>query len=99
LVLSRVRLIRVGLVLVNLNPINDIYICQQNQTKEVESRSTSSERTNQHLVKENNQTQEQSHGTANPTWGVIFESSKFKTRKSLLPRFSERDVRALSFEL
>jgi len=31
--------------------------CQQNQTKEVESRSTSSERTNQHLVKETNQTQ------------------------------------------
>jgi hypothetical protein len=34
--------------------------CQQNQTKEVESWSTSSERTNQHLVKEINQTQEQS---------------------------------------
>jgi len=34
--------------------------CQQNQTKEVESRSTSSERTDQHLVKEINQTQEQS---------------------------------------
>ena len=27
MVLSRVRLIRVGLVLVNLNPINDTYIC------------------------------------------------------------------------
>jgi len=34
--------------------------CQQKQTKEVESRSPSSERTNQHLVKEMNQTQEQS---------------------------------------
>jgi len=34
--------------------------CQQNQTKEVESRSTSSERTNQRVVKEINQTQEKS---------------------------------------
>ena len=35
--------------------------------------------------------------TANPTWGVIFESSKLKARTSLLPRFSEK--RLLSFEL
>ena len=36
-------------------------------------------------------------GTANPTWGVIFESSKLKARTSLLPRFSEK--RRSSFEL
>jgi len=36
-------------------------------------------------------------GTANPTWGDIFESSKFKARTSLLPRFSEK--RRSSFEL
>ena len=36
---------------------------QQNYTKEVESRSTSSERTHQHVVKEINQTQEQSNLT------------------------------------
>ena len=35
--------------------------------------------------------------TANPTWGVIFESSKLKARTSLLPRFSEK--RRSSFEL
>jgi len=35
--------------------------------------------------------------TANPTWGVIFESSKLKARTSLLPRFSEK--RNWSFEL
>ena len=35
--------------------------------------------------------------TAHPTWGVIFESSKLKARKSLLPRFSEK--RRSSFEL
>jgi len=35
--------------------------------------------------------------TANPTWGVIFESSKLKARTSLLPRFSEK--RPSSFEL
>ena len=35
--------------------------------------------------------------TANPTWGDIFESSKFKARKSLLPHFSEK--RLSSFEL
>jgi len=32
LVLSRVRLIRVRLVLVNLNPINDTYICEKCET-------------------------------------------------------------------
>ena len=36
-------------------------------------------------------------GTANPTWGDIFESSKLKARTSLLPRFSEK--RRSSFEL
>jgi len=36
-------------------------------------------------------------GTANPTWGDIFESSKLKARTSLLPRFSEK--RRWSFEL
>jgi len=35
--------------------------------------------------------------TANPTWGVVFESSKLKARTSLLPRFSEK--RRSSFEL
>ena len=29
-------------------------------------------------------------GTANPTWGDIFESSKLKARTSLLPRFDEK---------
>ena len=42
--------------------------------------------------------------TANPTWGDIFESSKLKARKSLLPHFSEKrrsgcELWALSFEL
>ena len=37
-------------------------------------------------------------GTANFTWGVIFESSKLKARTSLLPRFSEKRLRALSFQ-
>jgi len=36
-------------------------------------------------------------GTANPTWGDIFESSKLKARTSLLPCFSEK--RRSSFEL
>jgi len=36
-------------------------------------------------------------GTANPTWGDIFESSKLKARRPLLPRFSEK--RLSSFEL
>jgi len=36
-------------------------------------------------------------GTANPTWDVIFESSKLKARMSLSPRFSEK--RRSSFEL
>jgi len=36
-------------------------------------------------------------GTANPTWGDIFESSKLKARTSLLPRFTEK--RLSSFEL
>jgi len=35
--------------------------------------------------------------TVNPTWGVIFESSKLKARTSLLPRFSEK--RSSSLEL
>jgi len=35
--------------------------------------------------------------TANPTWGVIFESSTLKARTSLLPRFDEK--RRSSFEL
>ena len=35
--------------------------------------------------------------TANPTWGDIFESSKLKAQKSLLPRFSGK--RRSSFEL
>jgi len=35
--------------------------------------------------------------TANPTWGDIFESSKLKARKSLLPRFSKKG--RSSFEL
>ena len=35
--------------------------------------------------------------TANPTWGVIFESSKLEARTSLLPRFDEK--RRSSFEL
>ena len=33
MVLSRVRLIRVGLVLVNLNPINDTYITGKMRTR------------------------------------------------------------------
>ena len=37
------------------------------------------------------------NGTANPTWGDIFESSKLKARTSLLPRFNEK--RRSSFEL
>ena len=37
------------------------------------------------------------YGTANPAWGVIFESSKIKARTSLLPRFDEK--RHSSFEL
>jgi len=36
-------------------------------------------------------------GTPNPTWGVIFESSKPKSQTSLLLRFSEK--RRSSFEL
>ena len=36
-------------------------------------------------------------GTANPTWGDIFESSKLKAITSLLPRFSGK--RPSSFEL
>ena len=36
-------------------------------------------------------------GTANPTWGDIFENSKLKARTSLLPHFSEK--RRSSFEL
>jgi len=35
--------------------------------------------------------------TADPTWGVIFESSKLKARTSLLPRFTEKKLS--SFEL
>jgi len=35
--------------------------------------------------------------TANPTWGVIFQSSKLKARTSLLPSFNEK--RRSSFEL
>jgi len=35
-------------------------------------------------------------GTANPTWGDIFESSKLKARPSLLPKevvsFAKRDL-------
>ena len=37
--------------------------------------------------------------TANPTWGDIFESSKLKSRTSLLPRFSEKRHSSSSFEL
>ena len=37
------------------------------------------------------------NGKANPTWGVIFGSSKLKARTSLLPRFREK--RRSSFEL
>jgi len=29
-------------------------------------------------------------GTANPTWGDIFESSNLKVRRALLPRFGEK---------
>jgi len=36
-------------------------------------------------------------GTANQTWGDIFESSELKARTSLLPRFSKK--RSSSFEL
>jgi len=35
--------------------------------------------------------------TANPTWGVIFESSKLKAQTSLLSHFNEK--RRSSFEL
>ena len=53
--------------------------CQQNQTKEVESRSTSSERTNQHVVKEINQTHEQSILTNQ--WGNQKRSRHVTKRK------------------
>ena len=44
-----------------------------------------------------NTVHETDKSTANPTWGLIFESSKLKAQTSLLPRFSEK--RSSSFEL
>jgi len=38
-------------------------------------------------------------GTANPTWGDIFESSKLKARRVFCHVSVKRDVRALSFDL
>ena len=41
------------------------------------------------------------HGldTVNPTWGDIFERLKFKTWRSLLPRFSEKRHSSFEFEI